>query len=106
MIFLNPIGSCFDSFILLPWVVSVSRWLHELSGIFGDKKHSHHERYLAIYDLMRKKDRKLAIAFDDLRRSTAIPQIAVIHSYGLITADEFQRFSPRTREVILMLCER
>ncbi|MEA3188986.1 MAG: hypothetical protein QOD99_2816, partial [Chthoniobacter sp.] len=42
-------------------------------------------------------------AFDDLRRSTALAQLAIIYSQGVITEDEIAGFTPETRDTILFL---
>ena len=59
-----------------------------------------HERYLSLYRLLGKRDRDIARAFNDLRRSTALTQLGLIHSLGLITEDERQNFTVETREIL------
>ena len=59
-----------------------------------------HERYLGLYRLLGKRDREVARAFNDLRRSTALTQLGLIHSLGLITAEERQSFTAETRAVL------
>jgi len=44
------------------------------------------------------RDKDIARAFNDFRRSTALAQLGIIHSQGLFTAEELLRFSPMTRE--------
>src|SRR3954454_15347781 len=56
-----------------------------------------HERYLQLYEMIRKQDRELAKAFNDHARSTAYHKIAEIHSRGLLTDEEFARFREETR---------
>jgi len=56
-----------------------------------------HERYGSLYRLLEKRDREIARAFDDLRRSTALTQLGIIHSLGLITEEERQSFTAETR---------
>ncbi len=76
------------------------RVLLEIGRIGGDLGKSHHERYLDIYKLIQKRDKELARAFNDLRRSTAIMQIGLFRSHGLLTDDEFSRFSEDLRHVL------
>lgn len=57
---------------------------------------SAHERYLRLYDLIRTRDKELAAAFDDFRRSTAIMQLMLMRSHNLVTPDELARFSSGT----------
>src|SRR4051794_32095483 len=55
---------------------------------------SSHEKYLSLYKLIRKRDEEVANAFNDFRRSTALPQIGIMHKMGLLTGEELRRFSP------------
>lgn len=76
------------------------RALHEVSGVAQQRERTAHEKYLAVYALVRKKDKELAELFDNPRRSTALWQLALIHRSGLLTDEEFSHFSAETREVI------
>jgi len=51
---------------------------------------------------MHKRDKEIASAFDDFRRSTDIFQIAIIRKLGVITDEEFGRFSESTRALLLI----
>jgi len=51
---------------------------------------------------MHKRDKEIASAFDDFRRSTAIFQIAIVRKLGVITDEEFGRFSEPTRALLLI----
>jgi hypothetical protein len=62
---------------------------------------SSHEKYLSLYTLLKRGDDDVARGFNDVRRSTALMQIAIIHSMGLFTGEELQRFSPETNKVIV-----
>ena len=63
---------------------------------------SSHEKYLSLFKLIEARDDDVAKAFNDFRRSTALMQIGVIHSMGLLTGDELRRFSPETLQIIEM----
>jgi hypothetical protein len=63
---------------------------------------SSHQRYLALFKLIEKRDDELADTFNDLRRSTALRQLAAMRGQKLITDEEFAGFSPETREVVEM----
>jgi hypothetical protein len=54
-------------------------------------------RYLAVFQLIQRRDRELANTFDDLRRSTALRELALIQSHELLSDEEFGRFSVETR---------
>jgi hypothetical protein len=76
------------------------RVLSEIGRLAADTEQSSHERYRAIFRLLQGRDKELAEAFNDLRRSTAWRQLAVIRSRGLLTDEEFARFSPDTRTMV------
>jgi hypothetical protein len=69
------------------------RTLAEIDRIASDGTRNCHQRYLAIFAVMRDRDKEIARAFDALRRSTALTQLFIIHSYGLLDDEEFLRFS-------------
>jgi hypothetical protein len=76
------------------------RVLTEVAQCNSDMSKGAHERYLAVFELIQRRDDELAEAFNDFRRSTAKRQIAAIHSRGLLTEEEFARFSPETRAAV------
>jgi hypothetical protein len=69
----------------------------ELMRALSDDSRDAYENYLAAYKLMHKRDKEIASAFDDFRRSTAVFQIAIIRKLGVITDEELGRFSEPTR---------
>ena len=70
------------------------RVLDEVARIGSDQTKSRHERYVAIYQLTRERDKEIDQIFDTLRRSTAVIQICSLRLHGLLTDDEVRRFSP------------
>lgn len=76
------------------------RTLNELGQLASATDKGAHERYLAVFKLLQNRDDELAEAFNDLRRSTALRQLAIIRSRGLLTEEEIARFSPETRGVV------
>jgi hypothetical protein len=55
------------------------------------------ERYWELNELVRKREKEIRQAFDDLRRSTAWLQIRIIYLLELWTKEELGRFSEETR---------
>ena len=76
------------------------RILDELERINSDSTKSFHQRYLAIFDVIKRRDKEIAQAFNNMRRSTALPQLTAIQSHGLLTKEEFLRFTPETRRAV------
>ncbi len=76
--------------------------LAEATRIASDPTKSAHQRYLELFKLMREKDRQLADAFDNPRRGPARLQLSIIHSLGLLTAEEIGRFSAEAHELLTL----
>src|SRR5262249_30598043 len=68
--------------------------LSEVSRLASQTGKSAHDRYLTVFGLLQRRDKELAQAFNDLRRSTALLQLAILRTRGLVTDEEFARFSP------------
>ena len=76
------------------------RTLAEIGTTASSDPRAAHDRYVAIYELLQTRDKELARAIDDLRRSQAIPQLAVMWSLGLVTEAELRRFSAETQAAV------
>jgi hypothetical protein len=79
--------------------------LDDVGRLGSDAGKSNHERYLAVFRLLRRRDEELGDAFNDTRRSNAVLQLARIRLRGLLSEDEFARFSPETRSAVEALLE-
>jgi len=77
------------------------RVLEEVARLIADPSKGHHERYLAMFKLIRRRDNEFGDAFDDMRRSTAMMQLAHIRHHQLLAEEEFMRFSQETRDAVL-----
>ena len=73
------------------------RILDEVEAIRVDASRSYHERYRAVFNLLRKRDDQLARAFDDPRRSQMVIQLANMYALDLLAPEELERFTPETR---------
>jgi hypothetical protein len=82
------------------------RVLAEIDRIASEIDKSSYERYLAIYKLIHRRDKELANALSDLRRSTALEQLALIQAHSLLTEEEMSRFSDETREIVALFLGR
>ncbi len=74
------------------------RILADVNKILQKPGDSAHERYLALYRLVEKRDDEIARIFNNYRRSTAFFQIAMMESERLLTPEEWQEFSPELRQ--------
>jgi hypothetical protein len=76
------------------------RILDELRQVIANKTESSHDRYLKIYRIIHRRDKELGQAFNDFRRSTALQQLLLINSLGLLTEEDLARFTPETRQFV------
>lgn len=76
------------------------RVLSEIGQVISASGPSSHQQYLAVFELIMRRNSELAEAFDDLRRSTAILRLASIQSHHLLSEEEFGRFSKSTRDAV------
>ena len=66
--------------------------LAESQGVLSDDARTPHERYIALYMVIRQRDAEMARLFNDLRRSTAALHLAGLVPSGLVTAEELAGF--------------
>src|SRR5438874_2232402 len=81
------------------------RVLADVGRLVADNGQSSHERYLAVFELLQRRDEELAAAFNDPRRLTALVQLARIRAERLLTEEEFAGFSPETRAAVQVLLD-
>lgn len=79
------------------------RVMDECRMVMDDRSLSAHQRYLKMFKLIQDRDEDLAHAFDDMRRSRAVQRISWMRYLGLFTEEEWERFSPRTRDTAQFL---
>jgi hypothetical protein len=82
-----------------------ARVLEECATVLRDADVSAHDRYLRLFRLLKERDPRIAAAFDDLRRSTAIQRLAGMINLGVLTDVELAQFSQATRESATALAE-
>ena len=78
-----------------------SRVTQQCRDILDDANLTAHERYLRLCMLLRERDGELASAFDDMRRSRAIPILATMIRLDVVTMEELEQFSLGARESAL-----
>ena len=81
------------------------RVLSEVSRLAADESKTSHERYLAVFKLIKQRDSEVAAAFNDVRRSTALRQLVAIQLHELLSDKELAGFSPETRTALQALLE-
>jgi hypothetical protein len=81
------------------------RVLAEIELIEHDDAQSFHQRYLAIFEVVERRDHEMGRIFDNPKRSTALTMLAQMRSKGFLMEDEFSSLSPETRSAIGLLLE-
>jgi len=66
-------------------------------------KGEYHDCYRKVYRLIRNRDKTLASAFDDPRRSTAFVLLANMIDEDLLTEEELKQFSSEAQEHIAVI---
>jgi len=74
--------------------------LKEVSAACQKKGKTHHENYVTVYKMIKSRDRDMANAFNDLRRSTADMQLAIMYRLGVIYPDDLEPFSEQARATL------
>ena len=101
--FQSRIGRNSADFARSPWERFYDRTLPEIARLAVEASSGSHQRYLEIYALMQRRDRDMARAFDDPRRSRALQQLSAMHALGLLEVEELAAFTDETREAVEFL---
>jgi hypothetical protein len=76
------------------------RVIEEVRSATAECSDGYHDCYLEVFALMRRRDKEMARAFNDPRRSNAFILLANIKEEDLLTEEELMQFSEETREAI------
>jgi len=76
------------------------RIIEDVRSATSSRVDGYHDCYLKLFEQMRSRDREMASAFNDPRRSNAFILLANIKELGLLTEEEVMQFSPETRDAI------
>jgi hypothetical protein len=72
----------------------------ELERLLADKSKESRERFWSVHESIEKSRDEMRRLFDDVRRSTALMQLAFIRVHGVVTDEEMGRFSAEAREYV------
>jgi hypothetical protein len=76
------------------------RVIEEVRSATAECSDGYHDCYLEVFALMRRRDKEMARAFNDPRRSNAFILLANIKEEDLLTEEELMQFGEETREAI------
>ena len=76
------------------------RILEQIDGLCRAHGRSPYERYRDIFCLLNDRDREMAQAFDDVRRSTMIASLGAMVRLDLVGPRDLAQFTESTRETV------
>lgn len=79
------------------------RVLDDCQDICRKERSTAHDRYGELYGLIRERDKEMALAFDDLRRSTAVLCLRLMVRQDLLTKKELSQFSSEVQRAAMIL---
>jgi hypothetical protein len=82
-----------------------TRVLTEVECLMHDDTRSAHQRYRAIYDLLRVRDREMASLFDSPKRKVAVRMLAQLRGEGLLADEDFASLSSTTQDAVQLRLE-
>jgi hypothetical protein len=68
-----------------------AKTLRMAQDIAGDKAQTNHQRYQRLFGLMQDRDKEIARAFNNPRRSVVLEQIVAIRSLGLLEGSDLSK---------------
>jgi hypothetical protein len=77
-----------------------ARILDAVAQIVQQREGREHEAYLALWELLQKRDAWIASLFDDFKRSTAVYKLAVWQRHGLVTESDLALFTEETQATV------
>jgi hypothetical protein len=81
------------------------RALADVERGLGEKSKSNRDRFWDLHKQIEEHRETLQRTFDDYRRSTALMQLAIIHSLDVLKQEELTRFSPEAQEFLRQMAE-
>jgi len=79
------------------------RVLNRVGRIAQGSPETAHERYLKLWQLMKREDRTIGLLFDENRRSTALHTLANWYTHKVISDSQLDEFSEETGSRVRML---
>ena len=76
------------------------RIMEKISTIVSADENSAHTRYLELWKMLKAEDENIVLMFDNLKRSSALSQLARWRFNDLITDSDLESFSPEALQEI------
>ena len=76
--------------------IACAKIFKKVEKLLKNDRKTRHERYLALWKIMRREDREIGRMFDDLKRSNATSKLIAWRQNGLLSDEELAQFSEQT----------
>ena len=76
------------------------RIFEKIDEISSEREGQEHKAYLKLWKLLNREDQAIAFMFDGLKRSNAIPKLAAWKRNGVISKENFSKFSDETQHKV------
>lgn len=84
--------------------IACERIFSKISSVIEDRGSGSYKYYLKLLKIMRAEDKEISLMFDDLKRSTAIFKLAMWKRNGILSGEDFQKFTAETQKHIDSIC--
>jgi hypothetical protein len=80
--------------------IACERTFQKISKLIESRGAESHKYYLKLWKVMEEEDKEISLMFDDLKRSTAIFKLAMWKKNGILSGENFEEFTEKTRQRI------
>ena len=84
--------------------IACERIFYKINTLIESRGSESHKYYLKLWKVMKAEDKKIALMFDDLKRSTAIFKLSMWKRNGILSDDDFEEFTEETQQRVDSIC--
>jgi len=84
--------------------IACERIFQKISTLIESRGAESHKYYLKLWKVIEEEDKGISLLFDDLKRSTAIFKLAMWKKNGVLSVDDFEELTEKTRQRIESIC--
>ena len=84
--------------------IACERIFQKIKILIESRGSESHKYYLRLWKVMEEEDKEISLMFDDLKRSTAIFKLAMWKKNGILSGEDFEELTEKTRQRIETIC--
>jgi hypothetical protein len=85
--------------------IACERIFQKITKLSESRGAESYKYYSKLWKVMEEEDKEVSLMFDDLKRSTAIYKLAIWKRNGILSDDDFEKFTEETQKHIELICE-